>query len=780
MLMGPGIQLLRFASAPNARQKRSCSMGTCECICTTFIGPKWGKSGRWSRIKRKRKRKRPAVAAVAGKWRLLVGAGQGTTATHAVYESLCRMGLKAIHWQQCCNMPTSSKAFLAHRKIVGLFYTVLSDERMFVRSTRDFRPPLLDSALTRTLMPMAFRRVSVTNMVKGLLQEVLAEVHAVIDSPYPELLRHVLALQPDADVILTLRDPVQWASKRKGGGHLQAHGAPLICSPELWSATAVATPFDLLACFDSTGRMTRRQAIRRVQQVESADLSAAFTTYNNWVFIGLALSSPAKKEDFDECFAENGDKFDESTPCKFYVANARCLERRGHEADVYEANIKDCNAGLTSIVFASTNGSLELLPSVKLYQADDTAQLAKYLCEQNQRGCGDGSHAGLGRRLAQVLAHPERKSEAAHLRQYGFLAHFLVPFRGSFVGLPSVCHEQDLNEAIYELCAKALHTQAPMCTPGEFTALRSAARVWFEQECSFRRMGIWTGTDKTFLHNYHRLYEPILARYRRTLLPAAAAAAAAANASNAPAKLRMLEIGMKEGASLNLWLEYFKPGLMHISSIDIAAEPDCQPCRMGTGGGAFVFSGSQSDVPFLESVIAKSCGGMQTEEGGAGGPCFDLIIDDGGHTPFQQLTSIRTLFPQALKPGGLYVIEDIETSYWTDGHVDTGEATKFGIDHPDNAMTPLKRLVDLVNRRFFDPSFETGMGRAIDDEVESVQYYRNMVVITKKDEAASPDVAPLGEYMHRGFVEHYGPGHEAWRKGGAGAGAGAGGAGAGG
>ena len=41
---------------------------------------------------------------------------------------------------------------------------------------------------------------------------------------------------------------------------------------------------------------------------------------------------------------------------------------------------------------------------------------------------------------------------------------------------------------------------------------------------------------------------------------------------------------------------------------------------------------------------------------------FDVIIDDGGHTMNQQRTSLITLSP-LVRPGGLYIIEDLETSY---------------------------------------------------------------------------------------------------------------------
>jgi hypothetical protein len=59
--------------------------------------------------------------------------------------------------------------------------------------------------------------------------------------------------------------------------------------------------------------------------------------------------------------------------------------------------------------------------------------------------------------------------------------------------------------------------------------------------------------------------------------------------------------------------------------------------------------GSQSDIAFLRTIIDKV-------------KHFDVVIDDGGHSMDQQITSIRTLLP-AVRDNGLYVIEDLLSSY---------------------------------------------------------------------------------------------------------------------
>jgi hypothetical protein len=59
------------------------------------------------------------------------------------------------------------------------------------------------------------------------------------------------------------------------------------------------------------------------------------------------------------------------------------------------------------------------------------------------------------------------------------------------------------------------------------------------------------------------------------------------------------------------------------------------------------FVGSQSNVTFLKDTVM------------AARP-FDVIIDDGGHTDNQMLTSLfELLYGGALRPGGLYFVEDL-------------------------------------------------------------------------------------------------------------------------
>jgi hypothetical protein len=108
----------------------------------------------------------------------------------------------------------------------------------------------------------------------------------------------------------------------------------------------------------------------------------------------------------------------------------------------------------------------------------------------------------------------------------------------------------------------------------------------------------------------------------------------------------ILEIGVYRGGSLDMWRGYFGESVK-VVGIDI----DPIAAELSDPRSTIVL-GDQADPDFLESVVRDH------------GP-FDIIIDDGGHTMEQQITSIETLFP-TLVDGGVYVVEDCHTSYWDD------------------------------------------------------------------------------------------------------------------
>lgn len=104
---------------------------------------------------------------------------------------------------------------------------------------------------------------------------------------------------------------------------------------------------------------------------------------------------------------------------------------------------------------------------------------------------------------------------------------------------------------------------------------------------------------------------------------------------------RILEIGVGNGGSLKAWKEYFDHP--QLNAIDIDAK-----CFENVPANVWCFPGDQSDTEFLARCISATGD-------------LDVIIDDGSHRVDHQQITFEALWPH-LRPGGLYVIEDLESS----------------------------------------------------------------------------------------------------------------------
>jgi SAM-dependent methyltransferase len=104
-----------------------------------------------------------------------------------------------------------------------------------------------------------------------------------------------------------------------------------------------------------------------------------------------------------------------------------------------------------------------------------------------------------------------------------------------------------------------------------------------------------------------------------------------------------------------------------------------------------------------------------------------FINDDGSHMPEHQILSFNTLFP-SLCEGGVYIIEDIETSYWTRGGL-YGYQTRYGYKHPNSIIEIFKEVADSVNTEFAGKH----QNRVEHHEsIGSITFSRNCIIITKK------------------------------------------------
>ena len=86
---------------------------------------------------------------------------------------------------------------------------------------------------------------------------------------------------------------------------------------------------------------------------------------------------------------------------------------------------------------------------------------------------------------------------------------------------------------------------------------------------------------------------------------------------------------------------------------------------------------------------------------------WDIIIDDGSHVPYHQVFSFFSLW-KAVVPGGLYVIEDVETNYWKPGRMvywHLGGTCESEFDISLQEMWPCQRWQHHLNRRLQSPGY---------------------------------------------------------------------------
>jgi hypothetical protein len=153
--------------------------------------------------------------------------------------------------------------------------------------------------------------------------------------------------------------------------------------------------------------------------------------------------------------------------------------------------------------------------------------------------------------------------------------------------------------------------------------------------------------------------------------------------------IRMLEIGVARGGSLQMWRQYFHPETV-VVGIDI--EPTCKQFD-DPAHNTHVRIGGQEDIPFLQTVVNEF------------GP-FDIILDDGSHLASHMVETFRYLFPNGLADGGVYLIEDIHANYWfnfRDTPITFADFVKLLIDamhaHYLQAGRPLERAFRTGDRK---------------------------------------------------------------------------------
>lgn len=174
-------------------------------------------------------------------------------------------------------------------------------------------------------------------------------------------------------------------------------------------------------------------------------------------------------------------------------------------------------------------------------------------------------------------------------------------------------------------------------------------------------------------------------------------------------QITLIELGIggyeypdRGGSGLRMWSEFFIKG--RIYGVDLYDKSGLK-----FNPNVTILKGSQADEQFIEALIQKS-------------DAPDIIIDDASHLNGLTIKSFTLLFPH-LKKGGIYVIEDLESSWWKDHGFD-GEPDYKNLT-AKTSINFLRTLINDVNKKHLpaDPGFLP---------IESIHFYQNMCVIIKK------------------------------------------------
>lgn len=180
----------------------------------------------------------------------------------------------------------------------------------------------------------------------------------------------------------------------------------------------------------------------------------------------------------------------------------------------------------------------------------------------------------------------------------------------------------------------------------------------------------------------------------------------------------MLEIGVQNGGSLEIWGKYFGNAEI-IVGCDI--RPEC--------------GGLEFDDPRIAIVVANANSQAAVDQITSHSPQYDIIIDDGSHRSCDIIETFIRYFP-LVADEGFFVIEDLHCSYWTE--------YKGGLYFPYTSIAYLKHLADIVNREHwrsntvsdevlsgFVKKYHIDATHAQLDRIHSVEFINSLCIIRK-------------------------------------------------
>lgn len=179
-------------------------------------------------------------------------------------------------------------------------------------------------------------------------------------------------------------------------------------------------------------------------------------------------------------------------------------------------------------------------------------------------------------------------------------------------------------------------------------------------------------------------------------------------------RITLLEFGVSHGGSLQMWKKYFGRKA-RIVGVDI--NPQCQKL---VEKQIEIFIGSQEDKDFLRRLM-KKIGKV------------DIVIDDGGHTMTQQLTTFEEVYPY-VREGGTYLVEDLHTSYWSE--------FGGGLQNKGTFIEKSKELIDQLNAWH-----SRTKGLKVDEFTRTTasMHFYDSIVVFEKEKKSEPYHKQIGK-----------------------------------
>lgn len=209
--------------------------------------------------------------------------------------------------------------------------------------------------------------------------------------------------------------------------------------------------------------------------------------------------------------------------------------------------------------------------------------------------------------------------------------------------------------------------------------------------------------------------------------------------------INLLEIGIQNGGSMEIWADYF-PLALNLIGCDI--NPDCQRLRYADERVSVVVGDANLDATEARILaLARR---------------FDVIIDDGSHLSSDIVKSFVRYFPH-LAEGGIFIVEDLHCSYWRE--------FEGGLFDPDSSIKFLQALADVTNhehwgvsrsRADFLDSFARRYGVSFNEEllaqVHSIEFVNSLCVIRKRPPVSNvlgPRIIVGEDELVASDVKHY-------------------------